>query len=296
MEDTGEDNYLQQYVESPVSIHELDPMENLEYAPNGESFAYTTDSSLKIFSASKLSLKNIITAKIDQMKFFQNNTILFSRGGTIFHLSVHDNKLFRRFEAEGDSVCSISVNSGKDTFMTVGKESVELWDYRYQDPAYSVKFSGRLGAIGGNNEYVLSDGNFVYLFDWRNSKGPLSVKSIKPNFYKQIWYTGDCSYITLSTFKSHLLLDAKGDQLSAFSLDNVCAPDVVNESNILLCGSGNRIFSYRISEKESIGRISVPNFECAVIRANPAIPQFICASETQIKMWSIPFTTDTSRY
>ncbi|ELA41900.1 uncharacterized protein VICG_01084 [Vittaforma corneae ATCC 50505] len=285
--DTAEENFLQLYSESPASIQELDKISNLEYSTSGEIFSYTTDSSLKIYSATTNSLRNIISVKIDTMKYFQNNTVLHSKDNLILYLSIYDNRYMRKFEAHCDDICSISVNSNSDTFMSVGKERINLWDIRYQSPVFSLDSNGKLGALSKEYDYALSDSNFIYIFDWRNDKGPLAVKNIKPNFYQKLWYTGDGACICLSTYKNHTFLDSQGNFMSNFLLENSCDPDIINESNILISGSSNYIFSYKIPDKKVIGRASLQNFECSTVRTNPVHPQFICATEHQLKIWNM---------
>lgn len=285
--DTAEENYLHLYNESPASIQELDGISNVEYSISGEIFSFKTDASLKIYSATTGCLRNIITVKIDTMKYFQNNTVLHSKDNTILYLSIHDNKHMRKFEAHKDNIFSISVNSNNDTFMSVGRETINLWDIRYQNPVFSLDSSGKLGALSKDYGYALADSNFIYIFDWRNDKGPLTVKNIKPNFYQKMWYTGDGTCICLSTYKNHVFLDAEGNFASSFPLENSCDPDVFNESNILICGSSNHIYSYKIPDKKIIGRIGVQKLECSTVRTNPVHPQFICAAETELKVWNM---------
>lgn len=285
--DLDEENYLQLYSEIPVDIQEPEGISNLEYSPTGELFSYTTDSSLKIHSCSSLNLRNIISVKIGTMKYFQNNTLLHTKDNTILYLSIYDNRHMRKFENHTDNIKSFSVSPANDTFMSVGTEKVNMWDIRYKNPIFSIDSNGKLGATNGDHEYALADNNFIYLFDWRNDKGPLAIKSIKPGFYQKMWYTGYSSTICLSNFKDHVFLDTEGNYISTFSLENSCDPDVINESNMLICASSSYIFSYKILDKKIIGRSSIPNYQCNTVRVNPMHHQFIFASETQLKFWKM---------
>jgi len=282
------ENYLDHFSEHQTAICIQDKFSNLQYSPSGQLFSYSTDSSLKIYSALDMGLRNIISLSLDHMQYLQNNTVLYSRAEALFYLSVYDNKLLRKFDGHRDPVSHISVNSQRDTFMTVGTETVKMWDFRYNSPIFTVDFTGQIGAISQDWGYALCDGSFVYLYDWRNSKGPLHVKSIRPNFYRKMWYTGDSACICLSTLKTHMCLDSAGDPITSLSFENACDPDVMNESNILICGSSSHVYSYKIADKRTVGCLNVPGFQCETVRVNPVMPQFICASDSLIKAWYLP--------
>lgn len=283
-----EENYLKQYHESNETINELESISNLEYTPTGELFSYTTDAALKIYQATASPhIRNIISTKIDKMAYFQNNTLLHSKGNLIFYLSVYDNKYLRRFEGHEDLITGFSVNPDADAFMSIGADRIGLWDIRYKDAIYTIDSNGKLGAMSRDQHYALCDNNFIYIYDWRNTKGPVEVKSIKPGFYRSLAYTADSSTIVVSTGKSHLFLDSKGDHISSFSLENSCDPVVMPESNIFLCFSSKMLLSYKIADKKVIGRSDALDSEYSTIRANPKKPQFICASESSLKVWSL---------
>lgn len=288
--ETREDDYLHAYIESQNQIQELDGIQNLEYSPNGEIFSYCTESSLKIYSATSNMLRNIINVKIDAMKYFQNNTLLHSRENSLLYLSVYDNRHMRKFDGHSDRICEISVNTSHDTFMSIGTSKINIWDIRYQNPIFSIQGNGKLGALSEDHEFALTDNNFIYLFDDRNPKGPVLIKTVKPNFYKKIQYTGDGTCVWLSSYKTHVFLNTKGEHISTFSLENSCDPDVFSESNIFIGGSSQMIFAYKIPDKKIIGRTSVPNFELATVRTNPLHPQFVCATADRIKVLSIGAT------
>lgn len=285
-----EENYLDAFTEYQTAVLIPEHIDNLQYSPTGETFSFTTDSSLKIYSSSDMGLRNVISTSIDHMKYFQNNTLLYSKSSTLFYLSVYDNKLLRKFDGHSDEIKEISVNPNNDTFMSIGSETVKIWDFRYQNPIFSIDFTGNLGSINRDSDYVLSDGNFIYLFDRRNQKAPLYIKSIRPNFYRRMWYTADSTCICISSLKTHMCLDSEGEFLTSVSFENTCDPDIMNESNILLFSSSTHLFSYKIADKKTVGRLGIPGFQCATVRANPVTPQFICASDALIKAWSFPYT------
>lgn len=286
MENT--ENYLQQFSPSEETIKEINEISNLEYNNSGELLSYTTNTSLKIYSTHLVpKVRNIITTTIDTMKYFQNNTILHSKGNRIMYLSVYDNKYLRKFEGHTDKINMISVNPNHDTFMSNGTDSTKLWDIRYKDPIMTLDSNGKIGAMNTDHSYALADSNFIYIFDWRNDKGPISIKSIKPGFYSKIQYTEDGSSIALSNLKTNLFLDSQGEFSSSFFTENECAGDILNESNIFICSSSRLLFAYKIADKKVIGKEHNNGIDCNLIRANPRKAQFACASQTGIQTWSL---------
>lgn len=282
----NEEDYFAQYGSNLPTINDIEYMNNLEYNPNGELFSYTTDSSLRIHSSANGNIKNIITANIDTMKYFQDNTILHSKDKTIFYLSVFDNKYLRKFDGHTGEIQSISANPVNDTFMSVGDDCINLWDIRYQPPVYSIKTSGKIGCMSRGYQYALADSNFVYIYDWRNTKGPLIVKNIRPNFYEKIHYTTDEAYLCLSTMNNHVFLNPDGNLITSLSFENPCDGDVAPESNIFICGSSNLLLSYKISDKKMIGRSNISDFECKIVRCNPMGTQFLCSSGNSVRIYN----------
>lgn len=291
----NEEDYFTQYGSILPTVNDIEYMNNLEYNPNGELFSYSTDSSLKIYSSANGNIRNIITADIGTMKYFQNNTILHSKDNSIFYLSIFDNKYLRKFDKHTDEIQSISVNPIHDTFMSVGSDNINLWDIRYQPPVYSIKSTGKIGAISRGYQYALADSNFLHIFDWRNTKGPLIVKNIKPNYYEKIFYTADESHICLTTMNNHVFLNSMGEMVSSLSFENPCDGDVSPESNIFICGSSSLLLSYKISDKKMVGRTNMSNFECKTVRCNPVNPQFICSSGSSLRIYDwIKTVADTN--
>lgn len=287
--ETPNENYLAHYNMSCERISEQCKIENLEYSTCGKFFSYTADSSLKIHSTSiPAVLKNIITVKIDTMKYFQKNTLIYSKDNSIFYLSVYDNKYLRSFEGHNDSISSLSVDQHNDRFMSVGTDTIKIWDIRHKDPVYTLDSKGKLGALSKDHEYALADNNFVYLFDLRNSRGYVEIKSIKPGFTKKLWYTPDQMYLGVSSLKCHQFISSKEATSNvAYSLENPCDGDIFRDSNIFVTGSSKMLFAYKIADKKTIGRMGIPDFECSTIRANPNYPQFVCSSGHSIRIWSI---------
>ncbi|KAM0680936.1 hypothetical protein GINT2_000718 [Glugoides intestinalis] len=286
MENT--ENYLQQYTPLEDTIKEINEISNLEYNNNGELLSYTTNTSLKIYSMYLVpKLRNVISTTIDTMKYFQNNTLLHSKGNNIMYLSIYDNKYLRKFEGHADKINAITVNPNYDTFMSNGTDTTKLWDIRYKDPIMTLDSNGKIGAMSKDHAYALADNNFVYIFDWRNDKGPLAIKSIKPGFYCTMQYTEDGSSIVLSTLKTNLFLDSEGEFSSSFFTENECAGDILNESNIFICSSSRLLFAYKIADKKVIGKEINPELECSLIRTNPRRTQFACSSQTGVQVWNL---------
>lgn len=280
-----EENFLSAFTECKT-IQENSQVRLLDFSPNGEHFSYMINDSLKIYAAKSGVLKNIIAVQMDTMCYFQNNTLLHSKDNNIFYLSIHDNGYLRTFESHKDKIMSISANDVEDTFMSVGKSSIKIWDIRYSNPIVSFNSYGKIGAISRDNNFALADNNFVYTYDIRNCVNPLETKPIKPNFYKKMWYTADSACIGLSSFKSNLFLDSKGDYITHLNLENECDGCCINESNIFLCGSSRNVLAYKIQDKKRIGRSLMDNLEVSVIRSNPVISQFIVASDYTLKVFN----------
>lgn len=280
-----EENFLDQF-EVAKQINEPMEIKNLEYSVGGDMLSYTTGECLKVLSSATGSLKNVISVKIDTMKYFQSNTILHSKDDTIYYLSVYDNKYLRKFEAHSDRILSMSVNPFDDLFMSVGDKAVELWDIRYRNPISVVESRDKLGAIGTGYEYALADNNFIYIFDRRNDMYPCKVKNIKPKFYTSMWYTGDDSCIALSSKWGYTFLDNDGDLVASCVPEKSSVGDTINESNVLVYSSSRFIFAYKILDKRRVGRTEV-NKECNCIRTNPTRPQFVSSDDDGLRIWTI---------
>lgn len=281
----AEENFLNSFADSKT-IQELSPTKLLEFSPTGEYFSYVVNDSLKIYTARTGVLKNIITVSMDTMCYFQNNTLLHTKDNNILYLSIYDNKYLRTFDAHKDTIKSISVNNCSDTFISVGKETVKLWDIRYKDPIISLETQNMIGAISRENDFVLANNNFVYIFDMRNFLHPKYTKPIKPNFYKKMWYTADSNCICLTTFKNHLFLQANGDYMSHLNLENESDGCSINDSNIFLGGSSKNLLAFKIQDNKRIGRLNIDNFDISVARSNPYLSQFIVGSESSFKVFN----------
>lgn len=279
-----EENFLDQF-KMTKRINEQVEVRNLEYSVSGDLLSYTTDESLKIYSAATGCLKSIITVKIGVMKYFQRNTVLHTKDNAIYYLSVHDNKYLRRFEGHSDKVLSLSTNPFEDLFMSIGGRVVSIWDIRYRNPVCEISFQGELGALSEGHEYALADNNFVYIFDRRNDEHPIMIKSIKPNFYRSMWYTGDGSCMVLSSKREHVFLDSSGDFVDSCASEGGNG-DTVNESNTLLYGSSKSVLAYKILDKRKTGRLDVDK-ECKAIKSNPSRPQFVFSTSDGLRIWNI---------
>lgn len=258
----------------------------LNYSTGGDYFSYAVDDSLKIYDARTGALRNIITAKIDTMCYFQKNTLLHSRDNMLFYLSIYDNTYLRSFESHKSKISSISVNDASDTFMSCSYESTKLWDIRYQDPILSFNSKGQLGALSRDNDFALADNNFVYIYDTRSPEHPRETKQLKPAFYRKMWYTHDSTCIGLSSFRTHMFLDENGDYLANFSLENDCDGCTINDSNIFLCGSSQNLMAYKVQDKKRIGRRLIEDFDVTVVRANPTLSQFIVGNDSSFKVFN----------
>lgn len=282
----NEENFLSQFSEAKT-IQEVSTIKLLDFTPNGEHFSYVTNDSLKIHSSRNGILKNIITAPMDAMCYFQNNTLIHSKDNKLYYLSIHDNKYLRSFESHKDKIQYITANNIADTFMSSGKESIKLWDIRYKDPIVSFDSIGKIGAIDRVNNFAISDNNFIYIFDARNHASPLETKQIKPNFYKNMWYTFDSSCICLSDFKSHLFLDSSGDYITCLNVENESDGCCINDSNIFLCGSSKNVIAYKVQDKKRIGWLPLDSMEVSIIRSSPLNNQFITGSDTTLKIFNL---------
>lgn len=279
-----EENFLDQFGMTK-RIDEQADIRNLEYSTTGDMLSYTTDDALKIYSSVTGCLKNVISVKMDTMKYFQSNTVLHSRHDTIYYLSVYDNKYLRKFEGHGGRVFSLSVNPLEDLFMSMRNKVIDIWDIRYKNPVCEIGSQGKLGAMSTGHEYALTDNNFVYIFDRRSDVYPIMVRSIKPNFYKSMWYAGGDSYIALSSKQGYTFLDSSGEPVGTCASENVSG-DIIDESNTLLYSSSNLIFAYKILDNRRVGRLEVDK-ECNAIKSNPSYPQFACSTGNGIRIWSI---------
>lgn len=284
MNETDE-NFLVHFSDSKT-IQEQYPTRLIDFSPNGEHFSYAVNDSLKIYIARTGTLKNIITIPIDTMSYFQNNTILFSRDNNLSYLSIHDNKILRTFESHTDRIKSISVNNTSDTFMSVGKESIKLWDIRYKDPFVSFEAPNCLGSMNRENSFTLANNNFIYIYDIRNFSNPKIVKAIKPNFYKKMWYTPDSEFICLSSFRNHLFLDKNGECISQLNLENDSDGCCIHDSNIFLGGSSKNLLAFKVQDDKRIGRLSLDNFDVNMVRSNPYLSQFIVGSDNSLKIFN----------
>lgn len=280
-----EENYFSMHQEIASTIEPM-PISNIEFTINGENLAYTTNEMLKIYSTSTGTLRNVISASIDTMKFFQNNTLLHSKDKSIFYLSIYDNKYLRKFEGHTLPIKNISVDSTKDMFMSIGDDCVNLWDFKMKNPIKRLNTSRHIGCIGSENRYFLCDNNYIKIFDLRSDNGPLITKQIEPSFYKKAWYTNDCNFIVISSLRSYSFLNDEGDFLSYISLENESDGCTTMQSDNLLCGSKRMVFAYRISDRTRIGTLETQNGDNLVIRSNPCSEQFVAASENVIRFYS----------
>lgn len=280
-----EENFLDQF-EMTKRIDEQMEVKNLEYSFSGDVLSYTAGESLKIYSAATGGLKNIISVRIDAMKYFQNNTILHSKDSVIYYLSVYDNKYLRKFETRSDKILSLSVNPFDDVFMSIGNRTIDLWDVRHKSPTSAIDSQGRMGAISTGYEYALADNNFIYIFDRRSDAYPLEAKSIRSRFYTNMWYTGDDSCIVLSSNWGYTFLDSSGDFVASCTSENSSVGDTIDESNILLYSSSRFIFAYKIFDKKRIGRVETDK-ECKAVKTSPTRPQFVSSTSDGLKIWNI---------
>ena len=279
-----EENFLDQF-QSCQKTQENSKIGLLEFSPTGEFFSYTVDDSLKIFSSLDFHLKNIITARMDTMCYFQNNTLIHSRDSTLYYLSVYDNKYLGTFRGHSGKVKSISVDSTNDRFMSVGSENINIWDIRCQNPTFSFRNNGNIGAISHDNTFALCSTNFVYLYDIRKSSSPKEVQTIKPGFYKKIWYTADSSCLCLSDFQNHLFLDKNGDYLTSLDLENDSDGCTIDDSNIFISGSARNVLVYKIQDKKRIGRLFLEDFEVSTARSDHKGSRIILASDHSAKLF-----------
>ena len=268
------------------------PTRLIDYSPTGEYFSNVVNDSLKIYTARTGILKNIITAQIDTMAYFQNNTLLYSKDNSISYLSIYDNKLLRSFESHTETIKSISVNNISDTFMSVGKESVKLWDVRYKNPIVSFGAHNFIGAMDRDDNFAIANNNFVYLYDIRNFTTSKAVKPIKSNFFKKMWYTPDSGFICLSSLRNHLFIDKNGDFVSNLTLENESDGCCIFDSNIFLGGSSKNLLALKIQDDKRIGRLSLDGFDINLVRAYPYLSQFIVGSDNSLNVFNLPINEE----
>lgn len=283
MENT-EDAYFENHKEIQT-IKESGLMKNLEYSIDGELLAYTIGDALKLYVSSTGALRNIITADIHKMKFFQRHTLLHTRDSTIYYLSVYDNKYMRQFSGHSGAIDSLSVDSSADTFMSTGPAEACLWDIRMEDPVKRIAAMCHIGALGPDNQYALCNNDFIKIFDAREDNGPVAVRATQPGFYRRMWYTADGEHIALAGSSNYTFM-SRGGELQCFIIqENENDGDTAPDSDTLLCSSNNYVFAYRINDRKRVGTLETPTSPNNVVRANPSFPQFACATPDTLKIF-----------
>jgi hypothetical protein len=269
------------------TIKELSAIDNIKFSPNGQLFSYTIEDTLKIYSANdKYAIRNVITANIKTMEYFQDNTVLHTKDHAIYYLSIHDNKYLRKFESHNGAISSISTDRINDQFMSVGSDCINIWDIRMEDPIKRINTNKHIGCLGTDKEYALADNNFIKIYDKREDYGPIATKTIPSNFYKKIWYTPDNNYISLSTLCDYTFLDGSGSVVSFVSLEKPNDGETTQDCSHLVCCSGRYIFAYRISDRMKMGVIDTPGYDNYQIRCNPMYPQFLACNKEEIRIWA----------
>lgn len=279
----GDDEYFENHREIHT-IREGGQVRNLEYSVNGELLAYTVGDALKLYTSTTGVLRNVITAEIHRMKFFQNNTLLHTVGDAILYLSVHDNRYMRRFSGHPGVVDSLSVDSSADIFMSAGRAGACLWDIRMDDPIKRVSATDHIGALGLDGQYALCNNSFIRIFDTRMDSGPVATAAVQPAFYRRMWYTSNGEYISLAGANSYTFVNRCGETQCFIIQENENDGDTAPDSGTLLCSSNKHIFAYRISDRKRIGTLETTISPNVVVRTNPSLPQFACATPEALKI------------
>lgn len=274
MDITDDSNYLNMFKITTPS-KERAKIQNLCFSIDGNLYSYTIDDSLKIFSTKTKELKNIITVEIDKMKYFQEKAIIHSKDNNIYYLSIYDNKYLAKFD-NMDRVNNISVSPYEDIFMTGSSEQTNIWDIRFKNPALSLSSKGRIGTLGYDNEYAFADNNFIYIFDRRNTKGPVVTNCIPSNFYKEMAFTYEGSAICLSARRDSIFLNSSGEFRSRVTMEKSWAGDIQEDSNTFIYATSNMLFAYRILSNERVGQLSIPFMDhCTSLKCSPSGMSFI---------------------
>lgn len=269
---------------SEVSVlHEESPIRNLEYSTEGELLAYTAGGLLKIYDARSLALCNIITAEIDNSKFFQRHTMIQSVGSYIFHHSIYDNKYLNKFD-HSEPVRILSVDPFSDLFMSVGHNKSYLWDIRMKDPTHRIIAPGHIGCLGREHHYSLYANGILKIFDIRNNYGP--IHSVVPPFgsCRTIWFADQA--IIIANRNAYASVDQSGKVSPAIVLEGNTVGDTTPDSSILVCSAKKYLMAYKIENRIKIGNMGTSLESCDILRINPGIPQLACSAPGLVKIYS----------
>lgn len=279
------ENFLS-FFKAGKMLKEQEAIKNINFNPSGEFLSYSCGSMLKIYDTQELVLKNAITLSADKISYLHKNTVLYTKDTSVMYLSLYDNRQLRQYDNIGESPLSISVDSHNDKFLTVSSKSINYWDLDYKNPIFTLKAFNKIACIGNDDNMVVADYNFVYFYDLRNFSKPVTVKQIKSGFYKNVTFSQDNNSVILSSSNNHLFVDTHGEYISDVAYEKDCEGSNMNESNTFLCGSAKNLYSYKFLDKRRTGHLYNDSFPIFTVRSNPAFPQFLVASDKQIKLYS----------